>query len=126
MAAPLLILPAALAALLGGGQLAPWAAGAAVAVADLDAVVVDIGRLCAAADPLLDALAARPGRSRAFFTLTRSADRVCAAAAAGPGVAADIGLVIEALRALRAAKTALGAAAAPARIAIPAPRRTGR
>jgi hypothetical protein len=104
--APLLVLPAAFAAFLSGAHLAPWAAGAAVAITDVDGVEVDFARLCKATDPLLDALADHYKNLRLLDDITRVADRVCAIAATGPGVVTDIGLVVAALQAIGAARRA--------------------
>jgi hypothetical protein len=118
--APLLIAPAAFVALLGGAHLAPWAADAARAVNEADGVVVDVERLCNATDPLLDALADRPGSARWLDAIARAADRICAAAATGPGPTADIDLVIATLQAIRSAETRLHSAAGGARVLGPA------
>jgi hypothetical protein len=109
MAAPLIIAPAVLAVLLGGAPLAPWIADTGTAITIVDGVTVDLAKLCLVTDPLLDALADRPGGARWLTIVTHAADRVCAAAAAGPGAAQDIGLVIAALQAIHSAKAELSA-----------------
>jgi hypothetical protein len=109
--APLLIAPAALAAFLGGAHLAPWVAGAAVAITDIDGVEVDFDKLCRATDPLLDALADRYRNARLLDDVARAADRVCAIAASGPGVATDIRLIAAVLQAIGAAQAELRRAA---------------
>ncbi|HEY4923755.1 MAG TPA: hypothetical protein VII20_05010 [Roseiarcus sp.] len=123
--APLLVLPAAFAAFLSGAHLAPWVAGAAVAITDVDGVEVDLDKLCRATDPLLDALADRYTSARLLADITRAADRVCAIAAAGPGVATDIRLIAAALQAIAAARAELWIAPSAA-VDAAAPAHAGR
>jgi hypothetical protein len=108
--APLIIAPAVFAAFFGGAHLAPWVAGATIAITDIDGVEVDLDRLCRATDPLLDALADRYRSARLLNDVTHAADRVCAIAAAGPGAVTDIRLVVAALQAIGAARAALQSA----------------
>ena len=108
--APLLLAPAGLAVFLGGAHLAPWVAGAATAMTDIDGVEVDLAKLCRATDPLVDALADRHRSARLLDDFAHIADRVCAIAAAGPGAATDIRLIAAALRAIGAARAELQSA----------------
>ena len=125
--APLLIAPAVFAAFLGGAHLAPWVVGAGIAMTDIDGVEVDLDRLCRATDPLLDALADRYKSARLLDELTRAADRVCAIAAAGPGVVTDIRLVAAALQAIGAARAELqSVATATPTVNAAAPAHIGR
>jgi hypothetical protein len=107
MAAPLLIIPAAFAALLAGAHLAPWIAGAGGALTVADSVTADLDKLCQATDPLLDALADRHKNARWLDDLARAADRICAAAAGGPGIATDFRLVAATLQAIGSAQAEL-------------------
>jgi hypothetical protein len=125
--APLIIAPAVFATFLGGAHLAPWIAGAGIAMTDIDGVEVDLDRLCRATDLLLDALADRYRSARLLDDVTRAADRVCAIAAAGPGVVTDIRLVAAALQSISAARAALQSAATTAPTAnAAAPAHIGR
>ncbi|WP_158815505.1 hypothetical protein [Methylocapsa sp. S129] len=117
MAAPFIVLPAAFATFLAGAHLAPWIAGAGVVITDIDGVAVDLGRLCKATDPLLDALADRAGSARWLVVMTHAADRICAAAAAGSGVAGDIGLIAETLQAISSVQAELRSVASVAPVA---------
>jgi hypothetical protein len=122
---------AALAAFLGGWQGAPVVVEAigraARAASEINGVVVDVNKLCVATDPLIDALDDAHPKSRALAALAGAADRICAAAAHGPGIATDARLV-------GAALTAIGEARAKPRGApesmgisnVPRPERTGR
>ena len=123
--APLLALPAAFAAFLSVAHLAPWVAGAAVAITDVDGVEVDLNKLCRATDPLVDALADRYTSARLLADIARAADRVCAIAAAGPGVATDIRLIAAALQAIAAARAELRIAPSAA-VDAAAPAHAGR
>jgi hypothetical protein len=123
--APLLIAPAAVAAFLGGAHLAPWVAGAAIAITDIDGVEIDLDKLCRATDPLLDALADRHRSARLLDEVARAADGVCAIAAAGPGVVTDIRLVAAALQAIGVARAQLRSTSG-ASVDVATPARSGR
>jgi hypothetical protein len=88
-------------------------------------VEVDLDKLCRATDPLLDALADRYTSARLLADITRAADRVCAIAAAGPGVATDIRLIAAALQAIAAARAELWIAPSAA-VDAAAPAHAGR
>jgi hypothetical protein len=121
----------ALAAFLGGWQGAPVVVetigGVARAASDVDGVVVDLDKLCKATDPLIDALGDAHPKSRVLRALAVAADKVCAAAADGPGLATDARLVGAALTAIGAAQTkALGMPMVAGISDASDPRRTGR
>ncbi len=122
---------AALAAFLGGWQGAPVVVetigGAARATSDINGVVVDLDKLCKATHSLIDALGDAHQKSHVLGALAGAADRICAAAADGPGIATDARLVGAVLTAVVAAETNAGGISAAVGISdVPGQRRTGR
>jgi hypothetical protein len=120
----------ALAAFLGGWQGAPAVVeaigGAARAASEINGVVVDVNKLCTATDPLIDALGDAHPKSRALAALVGAADRICAAAALGPGMATDLRLVGAALTAIGEARTKPRRASETTGVSdVSSPRRTG-
>jgi hypothetical protein len=127
MAAPLLVIPVVFAAFLGGAHLAPWVASVGAATTDIDGVIVDVDRLCRATDPLLDALVDHNRSARLLADIARAADRICAIAAAGPGVATDMRLVAATLQAIGSVQADLRSAAPGAAVTdATAPAKAGR
>jgi hypothetical protein len=121
----------ALTAFLSGWQVAPVVietiGGVTRAASDIDAVVVDLDKLCKATDPLIDALGDAHPKSRALRALVGAADKICAEAADGPGIATDAKLVGAVLTAIGTAETkARGMAAAVGISDVPRQSRTGR
>src|SRR5579872_5763513 len=79
MAAPVLA-PLLAFLLSAGGAAFPWGAAAVKDEAALAGIYADLPAICAASDPLIDAIGDRYPNSRTLARLTRVADAVCAAA----------------------------------------------
>jgi len=122
MAAPAVV---AVVAFLGGAQVAGLtgvATTTGAVIADVDGAVIDLNKLCKATDPLVDAVGDVFSKSTVLKDIVRAADKVCAAAAAGPGVVTDarfVGLALTAIGAAQAkihgAMTVVPIPGAPAR-----------
>ncbi|MGO8800870.1 MAG: hypothetical protein ACLQE9_21050 [Roseiarcus sp.] len=119
MAAPAVV---ALLAFLGGSGTAGAALPALTAAAKTEAVVAgvyaDLPAICRASDPLIDALGDAWPKSPTLARLAAVADAVCAAAQKPNDPVDQARLVIDAIEALRAAKSRL-AEAAPKPVAGP-------
>ena len=125
MAAPLLAPLLAFLLSAGGGAVWPWAAAAVKGEAVVAGIYADLPALCAASDPLIDAIEDRHPNSRTLARLARVADAVCAAAQRPNDPLDQAELVIEAIEALSKAKRMVGAASPPSD-APAAPRLRGR
>ncbi len=110
----------------GGGAVAvPWLAPAVRADAVIAGVEADLPRICAASDPLIDALDDAFPRAPELARLTAAADAVCKDARLPSNPIARAQIVVAAINAfVAAAPLAAKATAAPA--ATPAAPRHGR
>ena len=112
----------------GNGAASPWFAAAAKGEAMIAGVYADLPTICAASDPLIDALADSRPNSTVLGRLAAVADAVCAAAKRPNNPIDQAQLVIAAIEALSKADHAVGAAAmpTPASAAATGPRLRGR
>jgi hypothetical protein len=102
----------------GDGATSPWLAAAAKGETVIAGVYADLPAICAASDPLIDALADSRPNSAILIRLAAVADAVCAAAKKPNNPIDQAQLVIAAIEALSKADHAVG-------VAVPASVETG-
>ena len=94
----------------GHGATSPWLAAATKGETVIAGVYADLPTVCAASDPLIDALADTRPSSAILVRLAAVADAVCAAAKKPNNPIDQAQLVIAAIEALSKANRAVGAA----------------
>lgn len=112
----------------GSGATSPWLAAAAKGETVIAGVYADLPTICAASDPLIDALVDTRPNSAILARLAAVADAVCAAARRPNNPIDQAELVIAAIEALSTASQTVTSTAKPAPIgaAGTGPRLRGR
>ncbi|MGD0641456.1 MAG: hypothetical protein ABSC22_11970 [Roseiarcus sp.] len=110
----------------GGAVAAPWLAPALRADAVIAGVQADLPKVCAATDPLVDALGDHFPRSRALAHVVKVADAVCADAKLPSNPIARARIVVDAINAFNEAAPLAAKAAASEPAPAEAANRPGR
>ncbi|GEM_PF-5829332 len=109
-----------------GGASSPWISAAAKGEAVVAGVYADLPTICAASDPLIDALEDANPHSATLARLALVADAICAAANKPNNPIDQVGLVVAAVQALSRAARMAGAPSEATSADPPPPRLRGR